>query len=95
MGKFILCDNGFQMKFENGLTASIQLEHPGYDEDDPYYRGVVSEKTYVAAIEGDDNFVTPNFIPKDMNEFDATQSNMSTSDVVDFLVKVRDYNNEN
>jgi len=97
MGKFILCDTGFQMEFENGCTASVQFGDHHYCSNIPKKEyensfGILleSRNAEVAAFDKDFNFITNRII----DICDDVNGYVSVEDVLDFLGKVRDYRNE-
>lgn len=95
---------GFHMTFENGLTASVQWGAGNYcdnhfpaDMDFTCTKDARSDTAEVAVFVENGNFVdADDFVPEDARGGDGTVVGWLTPEqVVDFLVKVRDYRKSN
>lgn len=86
--------NGFHMTFPNGLTASIQWGVGTYSDnhfstDFDFQKGLDSNTAEVAVLDSSEKFVDLSYFGISVG--DDVAGYLTSSEVVDFLVKVRDY----
>lgn len=92
---------GFQMTFENGLTASIQWGAGNYcdnhfpaDRDFSFSKDAESNTAEIAVFDNRGEFLDPqDFFPYEISNDGEVAGHLTPSEVVDFLVAVRDYPN--
>lgn len=92
---------GFQMTFENGLTASIQWGAGNYcdnhyptDMDFSCSKDAESNTAEIAVFDNRWEFLDPqDFFPYEISSDGEVAGYLTPSEVVDLLVAVRDYPN--
>lgn len=89
---------GFQITFENGLMASVQWGAGNYcdnhfpaDRDFSYNKDAQSDTAEVAVFRGSEMLDANNFVPEELQNCDTVIGWLTPTQVVDFLVKVRDH----
>lgn len=91
---------GFTMTFENGLTASVQWGAGNYcdnhfpkDGDFSWSKDAESNTAEVAVFNRHDSFMPiDDFIPDDVSSDVNVAGYLTPEQVVDFLVKVKEWN---
>ena len=92
---------GFQMTFENGLTASVQWGAGNYcdnhfpaDFDFSFSKDAESNTAEIAVLDSQREFLDPqDFFPYEISNDGMVAGYLTPSEVVDLLVAVRDYPN--
>lgn len=90
---------GFQMTFENGLTASVQWGAGNYCEnyfsaDCGFSKDAESNTAEIAVFDNQRKFFNPqDFFTYEISNDGEVAGHVTPSEVVDFLVAVRDYPN--
>ena len=90
---------GFQMTFENGLTASVQWGAGNYcdnhfpaDRDFTFSKDAQSNTAEIAVWDKNDNWLDPqDFFPYEINSDGMVAGWLTPDQVVEFLAAVRDY----
>ena len=90
---------GFQITFENGLTASVQWgagnycdNHMPKDGDFSWSKDAESNTAEVAVFNERDRFMPVDvFIPEGVSSSDVVAGYLTPEQIVDFLVKVKEW----